>query len=153
MVDLSQTPIDTLQFSVGFLDNAKNIDLSNLPNLKYLSWGSNVNALDLSQNTQLERANIRYNGTPQVKFPANVLNISCMGWSGTSMDVSKCTSLQSLTVTSSDQLSFLDLTHNTNLQSVYTTVCPLLNEIRLPQSLQGNVNVSTEENTTVTYVP
>lgn len=217
--DLSQTKVDTMTCSVSNLNETQDIVLSMLPALKYLSWGSTVNTLDLSQNTQLEKANIRYNSTPHIIFPNNILNIACMGWNGTSIDIQNCTALQSLDLSGTYNLSSLDLsnnknltqlyfsskvmtslnvsantalnklslstctaltginlsqntaltslnisncsvltgpldlTQNTNLQSVYTSSCPVLNEIRLPQSLQGSVNVSAEANTTVTYVP
>ena len=217
--DMSQTKVDSLNCAISDLNTTQDIDLSALPLLKYLSWGTTVNSLDISQNTKLEKANIRYNSTTHLIFPANIVTIAGMGWSGSSIDISKSTSLQSLELSGSHNLSSLDLSNNTNLTSLYvssrsltsldvsvntaltsltigscsslkginlrqntalttlvissgtilagpldltqntklksvsTIDCPVLNEIQLPQSLQGSVNVSSDANTTITYVP
>ncbi len=216
--DLRQTKVDTLNCAISNLNATQDMNLSALSSLKYLSWGSTVNTLDISQNTKLERVNLRYNGTTHIICPANIVTIASVGWTGTSIDLSKSTALQSLELSGNNLSSIdvsnnknltylyvsssaltaldvsantaltsltvgncasltsidlrqntaltsllisngqvlagpLDLTQNTNLQSVSTILCPILKEIRLPQSIQASVSVSTEAHTTVTYVP
>ncbi|MDO4549257.1 MAG: hypothetical protein Q4D04_14290, partial [Clostridia bacterium] len=124
-LDVSNCPV--LKYLSFYNNNLTTLDVSDNTALTYLDCGgNNLSVLDVEKNTSLEYLNCSWNalGTLDVSANAKLTDLRCSGINLTSLDVSNNAALESL-YCSSNKLASLNLSLNTELTSLYCGDNPL----------------------------
>ncbi len=143
------------------------IDVSALDKLETLEvQGNNLTELDVSNNSALTLLKCRGNANlSEINLPSSLVELQCDGCALTSLDLSKCTKLETLNCYN-NELTALDLSNNTSLSflscsnnhitSLDLSSCPELDGKVMSSNVGGQTTVASayyDESENVIYVP
>jgi Leucine-rich repeat (LRR) protein len=103
----------------------KVLDISQVPNLKCLSYSGTSLSVDVGKMSKLEELSCSETGLEKLVAPASLIYLDCRDNELNSLDVSSCTRLQRLGV-SGNPLGALNVSACTELISLYAAGCELI---------------------------